>query len=56
MEFNESMVLGGGGKEYCQDGPATGIMRWVYLILGERCMTDLGSLMGSKADSRTGDP
>ena len=56
MKFNENIVLGGGGKEYGEDGPATGIVRWVYLILGERYLTDLGGLMGSEADSRAGDP
>ena len=56
MEFNENIVLGGGGKEYCEDGPATGIMRWVCVILGDRYLTDLGGLMGSEADSRADNP
>ena len=56
MEFNENIVLGGGGKEHCEDGPATRIMRSIYIILGERYLTDLGGLMGSETDSRAGDP
>ena len=40
MEFNENIVLGGGGKEYCEDGPAIGIMRWVYVVLGESYLLD----------------
>ena len=55
MEFNEIIVLGGSGKEYCEYGPATGILCWVC-VLGESNLTRLSSLMGSEADSRTGDP
>ena len=40
MEFNENIVLGGGGKEYCKDGPAIVIMRWVYIVLGENYLLD----------------
>ena len=54
-EFNEIIVLGGSGKEYCEYGPATGILCWVC-VLGESNLTRLSSLMGSEADSRTGDP
>ena len=52
VELNENIVLGGGGKEYCEDGPTTGIIHWVYVILGEQYLTRLNGLMGSKADSR----
>ena len=56
MEFNKKVVLGGGGKEYFEYGPAPGIIRWVYDILGELYLTRLSGLMGSEADSRAGDP
>ena len=55
MEFNENIVLEGSGKEYCEYGPATGILCWVYAVLGELYLTRLSGLMGSEADSRTGD-
>ena len=55
MEFNEIIMLGGSGKEYYEYGPATRILCWVY-VLGESNLTRLSSLMGSEADSRTGDP
>ena len=56
MEFNENIVLGGSGKEYYEYGPATGILRWVYGVLGELYLTRLSGLMGSKADCRTDNP
>ena len=56
MEFNENIVLEGSGREYCEYGPTTGILFWVYDVLGELNLTRLSSLMGSEADSRTGDP
>ena len=56
MEFNETTVLGGSGKEYCEYGLATGILCWVYDILGELYLTHLSGLKGSEADSRTGNP
>ena len=56
VEFNENIVLIGGGKEYCEDGPATGIIRWIYGIIGEQYLTCLSGLMSSEEDSRAGDP
>ena len=56
MESNENIVLGGSGKEYCEYGPATRILCWVYDVLGELYLTRLSGLMGSEADSLTGDP
>ena len=55
MEFNENIVLGGSRKEYCENGPATGILCWIY-ILGDLYLTRLSGLMGSEADSHAGDP
>ena len=54
MEFNENIVLGGSGKEYCEYDPPSGILRWVYHVLGELCLICLSGVMGSEADSRTG--
>ena len=56
MELNENIVLGGSGKECCEYGLATGILRWVYDISGELYLTRLSGLKGSQADSRTGNP
>ena len=56
MEFSENIVLGGSKKEYCEYGPATGILCWVYDVLGDVYLTRLSGLMGSEADSRAGDP
>ena len=56
MEFNENIVLGGSGKEYCEYGPAAGILHWVYHILGELYLTRLSGLMDSEVDSRTSYP
>ena len=43
MEFNENIVLGGSRKEYCEYGPATAILSWVYDVLGELYLTYLKS-------------
>ena len=56
MEFNENIVLGGSGKEYCEYGPATRILCGVYDVLGELYLTRLSGLMDSEADFLTGDP
>ena len=56
MEFSENIVLAGSKKEYCEYGPATGISCWVYDVLDDFYLTSLTGLMGSEADSRTGDP
>ena len=54
MEFNENIVLRGSRKEYSEYGPTTGILCWVYDVLGDLYLTRLSSLMGSEADSRAG--
>ena len=56
MEFENKTVLEGCRKGYCEYDPATGILCWVYNVLGEWYLTRLSGLMGSKAGSRSGDP
>ena len=56
MEFNENIALGGSRKEYCEYGPNTGILYWVYDVLGELYLIRLSGLMVSEADSSAGDP
>ena len=55
-KFKDKIVLQGCREGYCEYGPATGISCWLYHILGESYLTHLSNLMGSKADSRFGDP
>ena len=40
-------------ERYCENGPATGILCWVYDVLGELYLTRLSGLMSSKADQQT---
>ena len=54
MEIEDKIVLEYCRKGYCEYGPATGILCWVYDVLGELYLTRLSGPMGSKADSRTG--
>ena len=56
MEFEDKIVLEGCRKGCCEYGPATGILCWVYDILGEIYLIRLCSLIGSKADTRTFKP
>ena len=56
MEFKDKIVLESCRKGYCEYGPATGILCWVYDVLGELYLTGLSGLTGSKADPRTGNP
>ena len=56
IEFENKIVLEGCRKQYREYGPATGILCWVYDVLGELYLIRLSGLMGSKADSRTDDP
>ena len=51
----KKIVLGGCREGYCEYGSATGILCWVYDVLGELYPIHLGGLMGSKSDSRTSD-
>ena len=55
-EFEEKLVFGGCREGYCEYGSATGILCWVYDILGESHPIHLSGLIGSKSDSRTGNP
>ena len=55
MELNDKIKLESCRKGYCEYCPASGILCWVYDALGESYVTSLIGLMGSKADSRTGD-
>ena len=50
------IVLEGCRKGSYEYGPTTGILCWIYDVLGELYMTRLSSLIDSKADSHTGDP
>ena len=56
MKFKDKIVLQGCREGYCEYGPATGILCWVYDVLGESYLTLLSGLTGSRADSRFGDP
>ena len=56
MKFKDKIMLQGCREGYCEYGPATGILCWVYDVLGESYLTCLTGLMGSKADFRFGDP
>ena len=54
MKFKDQNVLQGWREGYCEYGPATGILCWVYDVLGKLYLTRLSSLVGSKADSHFG--
>ena len=56
MKFKDKIMLQGCREGYCEYGPASGILCWVYDVLGESYFTCLSGLMGSKADSRFGNP
>ena len=55
-KFKDKIVLQGCREGYCEYGPTTGILCWVYDVLVELYLTRLSGLMGSKADSCFGDP
>ena len=58
-KFKNKIVLQGCREWYCEYRPATGILCWLYDVLGESDMlylTCLSGIMGSKDDSRSGDP
>ena len=52
MKFKDKIVLQGCREGYCEYGPVTGILCWVYDVLGESYLTCLSGLMNSKADSQ----
>ena len=56
MEFSENIVLGGSKRECCEYGSTTGILCWVYDVLGDHYLTCLSGLTSSEADYRAGDP
>ena len=56
IQFKDKIMLQGSREGYCECGPATGILCWVYDVLGESYLTSISGLIGSKADSRFGDP
>ena len=56
MKFKNKIVLQGCRERYCEYGPTTGTLCWVYDVLGELYVTRLNDLMGRKADSCSGDP
>ena len=45
MKFKDEIVLQGCREEYCEYGPATGILCWVYDVIGESYLTCLCGLM-----------
>ena len=55
MKFKDKTVLQGCREGYVEYGPATGVLCWVYDVLGEADLTRLSSLMGSKASFHFGD-
>ena len=55
MEFKDKIVLKGCREGYCEHGPVTGILCWVYDASGESHLTCLSGLLGGKADSSFGD-
>ena len=56
MKFKYKIMLQGCREGCCEYGHATGILCWLYDVLGESYLTCLSGLMGSKVDSRFGDP
>ena len=56
MKIKDKIVLQSCREGYCEYGPATGILCWVYDVLGESYLTLLSGLTGSRADSCFGDP
>ena len=56
MKFKDKIMLQGCREGYYEYGHATGILCWVYDVLGKCYLTCLSGLMGSKADSRFSDP
>ena len=56
MKFKDKIMQQGCREWYCEYGPTTGILYWVYDVLGESYVTCLIGLMSSKADSRYSDP
>ena len=55
MKFKDKIMLQSCREGYCECGPATGILCWVYDVLGESYLACVSGLMGSKAASRFGD-
>ena len=45
MKFKDEIVLQGCREEYCEYGPATGILCWVYDVIGESYLSRLCGLM-----------
>ena len=50
MKFKDKIVLQGCREGYCEY--VTGILCWVYDVLGESYLTCLSGLMNSKVDSQ----
>ena len=48
MKFKDKIMLQGFKEGYCEYGLATGILCWVYHILGKSYLTCLSGLMGCK--------
>ena len=56
MKFKDKIASQGCREKYCEYGPATEILCWVYDVLGDSYVRHSSGLMGSKADSRTSNP
>ena len=56
MKLNDKLMLQGCREGYCDYGPATGILCWVYDVLGESYLSCLSGLMSSKVDACFGNP
>ena len=50
MKFKDKIMLQGCREGCCEYGPVTGILCWVYDVLGESYLTRLSGLMGSTAE------
>ena len=55
MKFKDKIVLQGCREEYCEYGPLTGILRWVYDVLGESYLTRLTCLCQKEMGAEAGD-
>ena len=50
MKFKNKILFQGCSEGYCDYSSATGILCWVYDVLGELYLTRLSGPMSSKAD------
>ena len=55
MKFKDKIVLKGCKEGYCEYGPVTEILCWVYDVLVESHLTYLSVSLSKKADSNFND-